>query len=378
MPIQMVDLKSQYLKIKDEIDTALISCVESTNYIKGPEVKLFEENLARYLGANHVISCGNGTDALQIAFMALDLKSGDEVIIPAFTYVATAEAIALLGLIPVMVDVNAETFNISVKEIENAITSKTKAIVPVHLYGQSSNMESIMQLAEKHGLFVIEDNAQALGAETVLSNGTIKKTGTIGHIGCHSFFPTKNLGCFGDGGALSTNDPDLAEKCRMISTHGQKRKYYHEVIGCNSRLDTLQAAILNVKLSYLDEYISARQKAAEYYSQYLDNMDWITLPRKATYAVHSFNQFTLKIKNGKRDELQEYLKQNGIPSIIYYPLPLYIQPAFQKYNTNGFILENTEMLCKSVLSIPMHTELKTEIQDKVITAIRDFQKSEDC
>ena len=332
MPIQMVDLKSQYLKIKDEIDTALISCVESTNYIKGPEVKLFEENLAKYLGVNHVISCGNGTDALQIAFMALDLKPGDEVIIPAFTYVATAEAIALLGLIPVMVDVNTETFNISVKEIENAITSKTKAIVPVHLYGQSSNMESIMQLAEKHGLFVIEDNAQALGAETVLSNGTIKKTGTIGHIGCHSFFPTKNLGCFGDGGALSTNDPNLAEKCRMISTHGQKRKYYHEVIGCNSRLDTLQAAVLYVKLNYLDDYISARQKAAEYYFQNLDNINWITLPRKATYAVHSFNQFTLKIKNGKRDELQEYLKTNGIPSIIYYPLPLYKQPAFHKFS----------------------------------------------
>ena len=372
MDIQMVDLKSQYKKIKTEIDSAFINCVESTNYIKGPEVNLFEENLAKYLGANHVISCANGTDALQIAFMALDLKPGDEVIIPAFTYVATAEAIALLGLIPVMVDVNAETFNISVKEIENAITSKTKAIVPVHLYGQSSNMESIMQLAEKHGLFVIEDNAQALGAETVLSNGTIKKTGTFGHIGCHSFFPTKNLGCFGDGGALSTNDPVLAEKCRMISTHGQKRKYYHEVIGCNSRLDTLQAAVLNVKLKYLDEYISARQNAAEYYFQNLDNMDWITLPHKATYAVHSFNQFTLIIKNRKRDELQEYLKANRIPSIIYYPLPLYKQPAFQKFIKPGFNLENTEYLCSSVLSIPMHTELTTEIQDKVITAIRNF------
>ncbi|HSO89044.1 MAG TPA: DegT/DnrJ/EryC1/StrS family aminotransferase [Draconibacterium sp.] len=374
MPIQMVDLHRQYLKIKTEIDTALINCVESTNYIKGPEVKLFEENLAGYLSTSHVISCGNGTDALQIAFMALDLKPGDEVIIPAFTYVATAEAIALLGLIPVMVDVEQETFNISVKEIENAITPKTKAIVPVHLYGQSSNMEAIMQLAEKHGLFVIEDNAQALGAETVYSDGTIKKTGTTGHIGCHSFFPTKNLGCFGDGGALSTNDPDLAEKCRMISTHGQKRKYYHEVIGCNSRLDTIQAAILNVKLKYLDEYIAARQKAAEYYFQNLDNQDWIILPGKVTYAVHSFNQFTLMVKNGKRDELQEYLKANGIPSIIYYPLPLYKQPAFQKFSEPGFTLKNTEQLCNSVLSIPMHTELTTEIQDYIIKNIRKFHE----
>lgn len=371
----MVDLKSQYKKIKTVIDKALIQCVESTNFIKGPEVKVFEKQLANYLGANHVISCANGTDALQIAMMALELKPGDEVIIPAFTYVATAEAIALLGLIPVMVDVEQETFNISVKEIENAITAKTKAIVPVHLYGQSSNMESIMKLAEKYGLFVIEDNAQALGAKTVLSNGTTKKTGTIGHIGCHSFFPTKNLGCFGDGGALSTNDPDLAEKCWMISTHGQKRKYYHEVIGCNSRLDTIQAAVLNVKLKYLDEYISARQNSADYYYQYLNNVEWITLPRKATYAVHSFNQFTLIIKNGKRDELQECLKAKGIPSIIYYPLPLYKQPAFQKFSEQGFKLENTEHLCNSVLSIPMHTELTTEIQDKVITAIKDFQKS---
>lgn len=373
MPIQMVDLKSQYLKIKKEIDTALINCVESTNYIKGPEVKLFEENLSKYLNASHVISCGNGTDALQIALMALDLKPGDEVIIPAFTYVATAEAIALLGLIPVMVDVELETFNISVIEIENVITPKTKAIVPVHLYGQSANMEPIMQLAVKHNLFVIEDNAQALGAETIFSGGTIKKTGTIGHIGCHSFFPTKNMGCFGDGGALSTNNAELAEKCRMISTHGQKRKYYHEVIGCNSRLDTLQAAVLNVKLNYLDEYISARQKAADYYYQNLIELDWITLPRKASFAIHSFNQFTLFIKNGKRDELQEYLKQNGVPSIIYYPLPLYKQPAFQKFCEQDFKLETTEFLCNSVLSIPMHTELTTEIQDKVITVIKNFQ-----
>ncbi len=374
MPIQMVDLKSQYLKIKNEIDTALICCVESTNYIKGPEVKLFEENLGKYLNAGNVISCANGTDALQIAFMALDLKPGDEVIIPAFTYVATAEAIALLGLTPVMVDVDPGTFNISVEEIEKAITPKTKAIVPVHLYGQSADMEPIMQLAKEHGLFVVEDNAQALGAEYTYPNGTVKKTGAIGHIGCNSFFPTKNLGCFGDGGALTTNDPDLAEKCRMISTHGQKRKYYHEVIGCNSRLDTVQAAVLNVKLIYLDEYIAARQKAAEYYYQNLNGLDWITLPLKANYANHTFNQFTLKLKHGKRDQLQEHLKQNGIPSIIYYPFPLYKQPAFQKYSLPDFKLENTEYLCNAVLSIPMHTELNVEIQDYIIDIIHKFHE----
>jgi dTDP-4-amino-4,6-dideoxygalactose transaminase len=369
MSIQMVDLKSQYLKIKIEIDSALISCVESINYIKGPEVKLFEDNLAIYLNAGHVISCANGTDALQIAFMALELKPGDEVIIPALTYVATAEAIALLGLTPVMVDVESKTFNISVEEIEKVITTKTKAIVPVHLYGQSANMEPIMQLAEKHGLFVIEDNAQALGAEYIYPDGTKKKTGTIGHIGCHSFFPTKNLGCFGDGGALTTNDPQLAERCRMISTHGQKRKYYHEVIGCNSRLDTIQAAILNVKLKYLDEYITARQNAAEYYYRKLQGLNDIILPQKSIYARHSFNQFTLSLKDEKRNALQEHLKQNGIPSIVYYPIPLYKQPAFQSYSTAGFHLKNTEMLCNSVLSIPMHTELTTEIQDYIIDMI---------
>ncbi len=347
---------------------------ESTNYIKGHEVKIFEENLANYLNVAHVISCGNGTDALQIAFMALELKPGDEVIIPAFTYVATAEAIALLGLTPVMVDVLPDSFNISVEAIEKAITSKTKAIVPVHLYGQSADMDPIMRLADKHGLFVIEDNAQALSAEYIYHDGSKKKTGTIGHIGCNSFFPTKNLGCFGDGGAITTNHPDLAEKCRMISTHGQKRKYYHETVGCNSRLDTIQAAILNVKLKYLDEYILARQKAADYYYKNLSNVDWITLPGKASYAVHSFNQFTLIVKNGKRDELQEYLKANGIPSIIYYPLPLYKQPAFQKFSKPGFKLENTEYLCNSVLSIPMHTELTTEIQDYIIENIFKFHE----
>ncbi len=373
MNIQMVDLKGQYLKIKEEIDLALLECIESTNYIKGPQVKTFEEHLTNYLDTSCAITCANGTDALQIAFMALELNQGDEVIVPAFTYVATAEAIALLKLVPVMVDVDKETFNISVDEIEKAITSKTKAIVPVHLYGQSSDMEAIMKLAGKYGLFVIEDNAQALGAEYKFSDGTIKKTGTIGHIGCHSFFPTKNLGCFGDGGAITTNDPDLAERCRMISTHGQKRKYYHELIGCNSRLDSIHAAVLEVKLKYLDKYIAIRQKAAEYYYKNLCDIPWVTLPHKADYAVHSFNQFTLKVNNNKRDELQQYLKEKDIPSIIYYPLPLYKQPAFQQYSPVNFTLENTEVLCNSVLSLPMHTELTEEIQDKIIHTIKAFQ-----
>lgn len=372
MTIQMVDLKSQYLKIKDEIDSALINCVESTRYIKGPEVKLFEDNLAKYLGVKHVISCGNGTDALQIAFMALDLQPGDEVIVPAFTYVATAEAIALLKLKPVMVDVDPESFNVNVNAIKQAITPKTRAIVPVHLYGQTADMKAIMQLAEKYGLYVIEDNAQALGADTIFSDGTVQKTGTIGHIGCNSFFPTKNLGTFGDGGALTTNDEKLAERCRMISTHGQKQKYYHETIGCNSRLDTIHAAVLNVKLKYLDEYIAARQEAAEYYYEHLNGLDWLTLPQKATYANHSFNQFTLTVKNGNRNALQEHLKQKGIPTIIYYPLPLYKQPAFKSYSAEGFKLENTEMLCDSVLSVPMHTELTEEIQNQVIQRIKEF------
>lgn len=373
MNIQMVDLKSQYQKIKKEIDAALIQCVESTRYIKGPEVQFFEENLAKYLGVNHVISCGNGTDALQIALMALHLKPGDEVIVPAFTYVATVEAIALLGLVPVIADVEWGTFNVSADEIEKHIGPRTKAIVPVHLFGQSAHMEAIMALAKKYELYVIEDNAQALGAEHVFTSGSRKKTGSIGHVGCHSFFPTKNLGCFGDGGALSTNDQELAERCRMISTHGQKQKYYHETVGCNSRLDTIHAAILNVKLRYLDDYISARREAALYYCQRLKTLEWFMLPYETSYAKHTFNQFTIKVNNGRRDRLKNFLLEEQIPTVIYYPLPLYKQPAFQNYFRMGSHLEITEALCQSVLSIPIHTELTKDIQDKIITTIEKFQ-----
>jgi len=370
MNIPMVDLKSQYLNIKEEIDRSLMKCVESTRFIKGPEVSVFESSLSTYLDVKHTIGCGNGTDALQIALMALELNQGDEVIVPAFTYVATAEAIALLGLKPVMVDVEQDSFNITADQLEKKITNKTKAIVPVHLFGQSANMKDLMKIAGKHNLFVIEDNAQALGAEYIFPDGSAKKTGTIGQIGCHSFFPTKNLGCFGDGGAITTNDPVLAEKCRMIAAHGQKKKYNHAVVGCNSRLDTIQAAILNVKLQYLDEYISARQQAADYYYKGLKDIEGIILPEKTKGATHTYNQFTLQIKNNKRDNLQLYLKEKHVPSIIYYPLPLYKQEAFKKYGI--YNLKNTEVLCSSVLSIPMHTELTDEVQDYMIETIKDF------
>ncbi|MFA5849840.1 MAG: DegT/DnrJ/EryC1/StrS family aminotransferase [Bacteroidales bacterium] len=372
-PIQMVDLKSQYQKIKTEIDEALINCVESTNYINGPEVIQFQEDLMKYLGVKHVIPCANGTDALQIAIMALGLNRGDEIIVPAFTYVATAEAIALLGLVPVVVDVDSKTFNIDPAKIENAITPKTKAIVPVHLFGQSADMEAVLMVAKKYELFVIEDNAQALGADYKLVNGNLSKTGTIGHIGCYSFFPTKNLGCFGDGGAISTNDDLLAEKCKMIANHGQKKKYYHSVVGCNSRLDTMQAAILTVKLKYLDSYIKARQETAKIYYAELDGIDWLSLPYQSSSAIHTFNQFTLIVKENLRDDLQKYLISKQIPTIIYYPLPLYKQEAFLDYSQNIQTLPITESLCQTVLSIPIHTELSIETQKYITDSIRNFR-----
>lgn len=368
----MVDLRGQYKKIKKEIDNALLECVDSTKFIKGPQVALFEQNLCKYLNVKYAIGCGNGTDALQIALMALELKAGDEVIVPAFTYVATIEAIALLGLKPIMVDVDIDSFNISICEIKKAISPKTKVIVPVHLYGQSANMESIMKIANEYNLVVIEDNAQALGAKTIFSDGSIRKTGSIGHIACNSFFPTKNLGCFGDGGAITTNDDIFAEKCRMIAAHGQKKKYQHSVIGCNSRLDTIQAAVLDIKLKYLDQHLTDRKKAADYYFSKLSNVDGITLPKQMEYAKHSFNQFTIKVDYGKRDDLQEYLKSHGIPSIIYYPLPLYKQEAFKGYWNIEDELSFTEELCNSVLSIPMHTELTQQIQDTIIQTIKKF------
>jgi dTDP-4-amino-4,6-dideoxygalactose transaminase len=372
MQIEMVDLKGQYNKLKTEIDQAVISCISSTSFINGPAVKEFQLNLEHYLGVKHVIPCANGTDSLQIAMMALDLKPGDEVICPAFTYVATAEVIGLLGLTPVMVDVDLNTFNLTATAIEKAITSKTKAIVPVHLYGQSSDMEPIMKLAEKYNLYVIEDNAQAIGADYTFSDGRIAKTGTIGHIGSTSFFPSKNLGCYGDGGALMTNDDDLAKKMKMIANHGQEKKYYHKVLGCNSRLDTIQAAILNVKIKHLDLYSQARNTMASFYDTAFAEVDELEIPERQLNSTHVFHQYTLKVKNGKRNELQKYLSEKGIPSMIYYPLPLYKQEAFQQFVSDNFKLDITEQLCDEVLSLPIHTEMNVQHINFICNAIKSF------
>lgn len=370
--MQMVDLKTQYHHIKEEIDKAVIDCISSTAFINGPAVKEFQVSLEQYLGVKHIIPCANGTDSLQIAMMALDLKPGDEVICPAFTYVATAEVIGLLGLTPVMVDVNPNTFNITASDIEKAITSKTKAIVPVHLYGQSCDMESIMKLAEKYNLYVIEDNAQAIGADYTFSDGRVAKTGTIGHIGSTSFFPSKNLGCYGDGGALMTNDDELAQKMRMIANHGQEKKYYHKVLGCNSRLDTIQAAILNIKLKYLDTYSKARNEMANYYNSAFAQIEELQIPERQNNSTHVFHQYTLRVRNGKRNELQQYLSENGIPSMIYYPLPLYKQEAFQQFVTPNFKLDVSELLCNEVLSLPIHTEMNREDMEWVCSKVQSF------
>ena len=372
MNIQMVDLKCQYEKIKEEVNAGIQNCLDNTAFINGPAVKEFQQDFEKYLGAKHVIPCANGTDALQIAMMALDLKPGDEVICPAFTYVATAEVIGLLGLKPVMVDVCPKTFNIDLQNLENFLTPNTKAIVPVHLYGQSADMEKVMNFAAKHNLFVIEDNAQAIGSDYTFSDGTTRKTGTIGDIGCTSFFPSKNLGCYGDGGALMTNNDELASKIRMIANHGQEKKYYHKVLGCNSRLDTLQAEILKVKLKHLDEYSEARNKMASYYDEHLSGIDGLQIPRRVENSTHVFHQYTLKVADGKRDNLQKYLAEKNIPSMIYYPLPLYKQEAFKQYVEAGFELAVTEKLCKEVISLPVHTEFNQEVQDYIISEIKNF------
>lgn len=368
----MVDLKGQYQKIKPEVDAAIQSVIDSTSFINGQAVKDFAANLEKYLGVKHVIPCGNGTDALQIAMMALKLKPGDEVIVPAFTYVATAEVIGLLGLTPVMVDVNPKTFTVERQNIVKAITANTKAIVPVHLFGQSCDMEPILKLAKEQGLYVIEDNAQAIGAEYTFSDGRKAKTGTMGTIGCTSFFPSKNLGCYGDGGALCTNDDALAERIRMVANHGQKKKYYHSVIGCNSRLDTIQAAILDIKLKHLDEYGKARHDAAAYYTENLKDVKGIEIPFEAENSTHVYHQYTLKVLDGKRDALKKHLEDNGIPSMIYYPLPLQEQEAFQFITRTAESLDNAKKLSDSVLSLPMHTELTGKEQDFIIDKIRKF------
>lgn len=373
--IQMVDLKSQYQKIKTEVDDGIQQVIDSTSFIKGSIVKKFEDNLANYLGIKHVISCGNGTDALQVAMMALNLKPGDEVITTSFTFIATAEVIALLGLTPVVVDVDPNTYNIDPDSVRKAITSKTKAIVPVHLFGQCAPMEEIMKIAKEHNLFVIEDNAQAIGSDYFFSNGDSKKSGTIGNIGCTSFFPSKNLGAFGDGGALFTDDDNIAEQVRAIVNHGMKVRYYHDFVGVNSRLDSIQAAILNVKLKHLDEYALARNKAADFYDKAFANHPNITTPQRFEKSNHVFHQYTSKLKNADRSALQQHLNALGIPMMIYYPVPLHLQKAYKsdRYAEGDFPV--TEALSKSVFSLPMHTELSTLQLEYITNGVLSFFKS---
>lgn len=367
----MVDLQTQYLRLKTEIDAAIQRVLASSRFIKGPEVQAFESELAEYLGVRHVIGCANGTDALQIALMGLGLEPGDEVIVPAFTYVATAEVIALLRLTPVMVDVDPATFNLRAEDIEPHITEKTRAIVPVHLFGQSCDMAPILALAEKYDLYVIEDNAQAIGAEYSFPDGRVKKTGTMGHIGTTSFFPSKNLGCYGDGGALMTDDDALAERLRMIANHGQKKTYYHDLIGVNSRLDALQAAILRVKLNHLDAFNAARQSVAKAYDEAFDPVEGLQIPRRLPHSTHVFHQYTLQVKNDRREALRAHLQAAGIPCNVYYPLPLYRQKAFTQFH-DGRCLDVTEQLCREVLSLPIHTEMTDAMVGEVISRMGVF------
>ncbi len=365
--IQMVDLKSQYQNIKSKINEAILKVIENGQFIKGPDVKLFEENLKSYLKVKHVIACANGTDALQIAMMALNLKPGDEIIVPVFTYIATAEVIGLLGLKPIMVDVESENFCIDVTKIENVISPNTKAIVPVHLFGQCANMDDIMNLAKKHSLFVIEDTAQAIGSKYTFQDGTEVSAGCIGDIGTTSFFPSKNLGCYGDGGALFTNDDALAEKLRMICNHGQKVQYVHDVIGVNSRLDTMQAAILNVKLGQLRNYENSRNQAANWYDELLCGLDWLEIPKRRANSTHVFHQYTVKIKTGKaqRDAIRVEMGNLGIPTMIYYPIPLHQQKAFDTENYPLGSFPVSEALCDVVLSLPIHTEMNYEMVQEI-------------
>lgn len=372
--IQMVDLSTQYLKIKPAIDDAIASVFQSSNFIGGVEVESFSNELASYLNTTYVIPCANGTDALQIALMALDLKSGDEVITPSFTYIATTEVIALLGLTPVFVEVDPNTFCISPEALEQAITSRTRAIVPVHLFGQAADLNAIMSIAGKHNLFVIEDNAQAIGSDFHLNDGSIQKTGTVGHIGCTSFFPSKNLGCYGDGGALYTNDAKLAKKIKMIANHGQEQKYVHDLVGCNSRLDAIQAAILRIKLRQLDNYIDARRYVAATYDNAFAQIPGVEIPFRNVYSKHVFHQYTLKITGHDRAALQAHLKEAGIPTMIYYPISAHRQKMFSHFKLNDINLPISDDLCSQVLSLPIHTELDEEQLSYIIENFKSFFK----
>ncbi len=370
--LQMVDTKTQYLKIKNEVDAAVLNVMESSQFIGGKVVNDFAINLGTYNGVKHVIPCANGTDALQISMMALGLKPGDEVITPSFTYIATVEAAALLQLKPVFVEVDKSTFCIDPEALEKAITPKTKAIIPVHLYGHAAEMEKIMAIAKKYNLFVIEDNAQAIGCDYTFTDGTIAKTGGIGHIGCTSFYPSKNLGAFGDGGAIFTNDDALAEKLKMIAAHGQSKRYYHDLVGCNSRLDAIQAAILDIKLKHLDEYIAARRKAADFYDRAFAGNEKITTPRRAVYSNHVFHQYTLIVNNTDRDGLNKYLADKVVPSMIYYPVPSHKQKMFAAFGGGDYQLPVTDWLTERVISLPIHTELDEEQQNFIVSNVLDY------
>jgi UDP-2-acetamido-2-deoxy-ribo-hexuluronate aminotransferase len=371
-PLQMVDTKTQYQKIKTEVDAAVLAVMESSMFIGGKVVAQFGENLGAYNGSKHCIPCANGTDALQMALMALDIKAGDEIITPSFTYIATVEVAALLGIKPIFVEVDPKTFCIDPAVIEAAITPKTKAIVPVHLYGHAADMERIMAIAAKHNLFVIEDNAQAIGSDYMFSNGSSKKTGSIGHIGCTSFYPSKNLGAFGDGGAMFTDDDELAKKLRMIASHGQSKRYYHDVVGCNSRLDAMQAAILDIKLKHLDEYIAARQKAADFYDNAFAGNEKITTPFRDSNNKHVFHQYTLILNGVDRDALHQHLADKGVPSMIYYPVPAHRQKMFDAFGGSDYHLPTTDWLTERVISLPIHTELDEEQQSFIVSNILAF------
>lgn len=370
--IQMVDLITQYENIKSDVDTAIQEILSKAQFINGPYVKQFQSDMEEYLGVKHVIPCANGTDALQIALMSLDLQPGDEVITPSFTYIATTEVIALLRLKPVFVDVNEDDFCMDVEHLKKVITSKTKAIVPVHLYGQAANMEEIMKIADEKGIKVIEDNAQAIGCDYKFSDGTIRKTGTIGHIGATSFFPSKNLGCYGDGGAIFTNDDELAAKMRMIANHGQSERYYHDVVGCNSRLDSIQAAVLVVKLKKLDEYIAARNKVAEYYDNELSKIPGVRVPERTPQSNHVFHQYTLQLEGIDRDGLHKFLAEKDVPSMIYYPVPGHKQKMFASFGLSDSDLPVTDTLTEKVLSLPIHTEMEQEQLVFICEAIKEF------
>ena len=372
--IQMVDLSTQYQKIKPAIDEAIADVIQNTAFINGPAVGQLATELGQYLGAAHVIPCANGTDALQIALMALGLKPGDEVITPSFTYIATTEVIALLGLTPVFVEVDPQTFCIDAAAIEAAITPRTKAIVPVHLYGQAADLNAIMEIAYKHQLYVVEDNAQAIGSDYHLTDGRVQKTGTIGHIGCTSFFPSKNLGCYGDGGALSTQDAELARKIKMIANHGQEHKYIHDVVGCNSRLDTIQAAVLRIKLRQLDNYIDARREVASAYDAAFAQIPGVEIPFRAPDSKHVFHQYTLKLTGHSREALQAHLQAVGIPSMIYYPIPAHRQKMFADFQLGALQLPLTEQLCGQVISLPIHTEMDEQQLQYIIEHVQSFFK----